>query len=353
MTFSDWTVVDQDVNALCADAGLFALVVDARILVTGASGMIPSFLIDTLLAADAHFGLGLKVVALARNEGRGAQRFARYRGDPRFSLLVQDVCVPIRSDQRYDLIVHAASQASPKYYGVDPVGTIQANSVGTDLLLQRAVRDASRAFIMLSSAEIYGNAGQAGPMRETDMGQAVDTMNVRSCYAESKRVAETMCVAYAHQFGVPVWIFRPFHTYGPGLQLDDGRVFADLVRDVVLRRSIRLTSDGSAVRAYCYVADLVSGILHALARGTPNTAYNVGNDDAQLSVRELAELLLRLVGRPADDLQVGASAGNGYLASTVSKIVPDTSRLRALGWRPAVPPEVGFKRMIQFYEQNR
>ena len=160
-------------------------------------------------------------------------------------LLVQDVCEPVALDEPIHFIVHAASQASPKYYGTDPVGTLSANVLGTYHLLNLAATHRVEAFLFFSSGEVYGQvAPERIPIRETDYGY-LDPTDVRSCYGESKRMGETMCVAWAHQFGVPAKIVRPFHTYGPGMRLDDGRVFADFVADIVHDRDIVLKSDGA------------------------------------------------------------------------------------------------------------
>src|SRR5262249_53731189 len=159
-------------------------------------------------------------------------------------LIVQDVCQPVTIDGPVDYIVHAASQASPKYFGRDPVGTLSANVLGTRHLLELARQKQSRGFLYFSSAEVYGQLDPARiPAPESACGP-VDPLDVRSCYAESKRMGETMCVCWAYQYGVPARIVRPFHTYGPGMALDDGRVFSDFVAAIVQERDIVLTSNG-------------------------------------------------------------------------------------------------------------
>ena len=167
---------------------------------------------------------------------------------------------------------------------------------------------------------------------------------MRSCYAESKKMGETMCVAWQHQYGVPVKILRIFHTYGPGLALDDGRVFCDFVADLVGGRDLKLTSDGMAIRAYCYLGDAVAGYLAVLLKGK-NEAYNVGNSRMAVSVRELAERLVALF--PEKELRLRHTPPEyaaGHLHNGVSRICPDTSKLEALGWEPRHSIESGFRR---------
>ena len=131
------------------------------------------------------------------------------------------------------------------------------------------------------------------PTRETEYGY-LDPATVRACYGESKRMGETLCVAYHAQYGVPAKIVRPFHTYGPGMDLSDGRVFADFVADLVARRDLVMKSDGRAQRAFCYLADATVGFFTVLLRGEAGAAYNVGNPDAEVSILELARTLANL-----------------------------------------------------------
>jgi nucleoside-diphosphate-sugar epimerase len=249
-----------------------------------------------------------------------------------------------------DYIIHAASQASPKYYGQDPVGTLSANVFGTHHLLRLAREKRSRGFLFFSSAEVYGEVNPRQiPCPESVYG-SVDPMQVRSCYAESKRLGETLCVAWAHQHGVPARIVRPFHTYGPGMALDDGRVFSDFVADVAAGRDIIMRSDGTAVRAYCYLADAVAGYFTVLLKGQNGQAYNVGNNRAEASVLELAKRLVALY--PEKNLkviQVAEPPRPGYLASKVSRVSPDTTKIEALGWRPVHSLESGFRRTIHSF----
>ncbi|MDB4887190.1 MAG: dTDP-glucose 46-dehydratase [Gemmatimonadetes bacterium] len=324
------------------------------VLVSGANGFLPAYLVESLLYRNESSGAApTSVIALVRNAARAEQRFARYLGRDDLTLLVQDVTEPARITGPVHVIVHAASQASPKYYSTDPVGTLSANVLGTHHLLSLARAKRSERFLYFSSGEVYGEVGASQvPTRETDYGY-LDPTAVRSCYAESKRLGETMCVAWAHQFGVPASIVRPFHTYGPGMALDDGRVFADFVADVVARRDITMKSDGLATRAFCYLADATAGFLTVLLKGTVGEAYNVGNDGAELAIRELAEILAGLFPelglRVIHQRDVDKAAGGGYLKSTITRNCPDTTRVRALGWAPTTSVADGFRRTIQSF----
>jgi UDP-glucuronate decarboxylase len=210
--------------------------------------------------------------------------------------------------------------------------------------------DHARGFLFVSSSEVYGSVERADSITEDDYG-IVDPTQVRSCYAEGKRAGEALCVAWGHQYGIPCKIVRPFHTYGPGLLPDDGRVFSDFAFNMIRSEDIVMRSDGSARRAYCYVADAVSGFFSVLLDGEQGTAYNVANADAELSVLELAEMLVGLY--PERELRVvrqSPVAGSTYTPSTFQRLVPSVDRLKALGWRAKVSPRQGFRRMIDAYD---
>jgi UDP-glucuronate decarboxylase len=318
----------------------------ATVLVSGAYGFIPAYLVETLLYLNERRGAQLRVLALVRNREKAERRFASYAGRTDLEFIIQDVSRPVAVSGPIDFIVHAASWASPRYYGKDPVGVMEPNLFGTHNLLALGREKKVKGFLFFSSAETYGMpAPDEIPIVETFPGR-VDALNVRSCYAESKRVGETLCAAWHHQHGVPVRIARIFHTYGPGMALDDGRVFADFVANVVKGEDIRMNSEGGAVRAFCYLVDAVDGLLRILLAGQDAVAYNLGNEEAQLSVRELADLLVRLF--PDGGLKVvrAAETRAGYLPSAIDRTAPDTTRLRGLGWRPRIGPEDGFRRTV-------
>ncbi len=345
-------IIAEDVDSILAAPLPWDRLDGRTILVTGAAGFLGSYLTETLLRRNERAGNGAsRVVGLVRDGRRAAQRFSHHRHRADLRWLVQDAAEPPPGDLHADVIVHAASQASPRYYGLDPVGTMRPNVVGTDHLLRFAARCRAERFLFVSTSEVYGNVPpDRNPIREDEPG-AVDPAAVRSCYAESKRAGETLCVAYRRQMGVPTVIVRPFHTYGPGLAPGDGRVFADFVECVVAGRDIVLTSDGRALRAFCYVSDAIRGILTALFQGGDGEPYNVGNEQSESSIRALAELLvglfpdrrLKVVRQPVDEK-------SGYIPSAVARNCPDTSKLRALGWSPTIGLAEGFRRTVRSAE---
>jgi nucleoside-diphosphate-sugar epimerase len=288
------------------------------------------------------------VVALVRNLEKARQRFQHHSGRTDLLIIQADLSRKLPELQRSDFVVHAASQASPKFYGVDPVGTMGANILGVHQLLEKSLVWEPDGFLFFSSGEVYGQVQpDKVPTSENDYGY-IDICHPRSCYAESKRAAETMGVSYASQFGVQFKTVRPFHTYGPGMSLDDGRVFADFVSDIVNNRSIVMKSDGSAVRSFCYLADAVLGFFTVLFHGKRGESYNVGNPDGVLSIIQLAELLVGL--RPGLRVErMIRENDSGYFQSPISNNVPDISRIGSLGWLPKYGPVEGFERTIKSF----
>ena len=341
-------IIEEDLNRITSASLPWAEFAGRTVLISGANGFLPAYMVETLLHLNEQGGRApTHVIALVRNREKAEVRFAHYRNQTALRFLVQDVCTPVELEGPVDFVVHAAAQASPKYYGVDPVGTLSANVLGTHNLLRLAKEKQSRGFLFFSSGEVYGQVDPSRIPTKEDAYGTLDPTDVRSCYGESKRFGETMCVSWAHQYHVPAKILRPFHTYGPGMKLDDGRVFADFVADIINHRDIVMKSDGTAVRAFCYLADAVVGFFTVLLKGEVGQAYNVGNHRAEVSIRDLAHILVDLF--PEKRLRViehSEAKAPGYLRSPVVRTCPDISKARRLGWEPTTTLEDGFRRTI-------
>jgi len=324
---------------------------DKVILITGGAGFLAAYLVKALLAAKRSHKLNLRVVCVVRNPESIKFRLSQCINDEGFSFVVHDISKPLPDNfPRADFVIHSASQASPKYYGVDPVGTLTANSAGTMYLLDHAVRSEAARFLFFSSGEVYGVPKESNQsVGEQDYGY-LDPMKVRSCYAESKRIGETMCAAWAQQYGLHTSVVRPFHTYGPGMALNDGRVFSDFVADVVAKRDIVLKSDGLALRPFCYIADATIGFLTILLKGGKAQAYNVANPDAEISIGDLAVEVAGLFPERGIntryELPVDSSA---YLISPIHRSRPSIEKIRALGWFPTTGVSDGFRRTIKSF----
>jgi len=321
------------------------------VLITGANGFLPAYMVEVLLFLNENkLKNRIKVLGLVRDGEKARKRFSVYQERTDLKLIVQDVCQPINDRGAVDFIIHAASQASPKYFGADPVGTLSANVLGTYNLLELAREKNVTGFLYFSSGEVYGEVSEDKiPTKEDDYGY-VDPTNVRSCYAESKRMGENMCVSWHHQYGVPAKIVRPFHTYGPGMSFSDGRVFADFVSDVVNERDIVMKSDGLAIRTFCYLADAVIGFFTVLLKGESGEAYNVSNDKGEISIIDLAETIISLFPeRSIKVIKKKDAYSKGYLKSGITRTRPDIGKICSLGWQPQYSIRDGFERTIRSY----
>lgn len=336
--------VNDDIKEIVKDNLPWELLKDKTVLISGANGFIPSYLVHVLL----YLGF-VKVIALVRNQEKALSKFKEHLNNPKFQMIVQDVSNPILNDFHVDYIIHAASQASPKYYGIDPVGTLKANTLGTYNLLEYGVKSKIKKFIYFSSGEVYGTIDENTPKISEEYNGSFNPTLVRSCYGESKRMGENMCVCYSHQYGIPVNMLRLSHTYGPGVLLDDGRVFGDFVSNIVNNQDIILNSDGSAKRSFLYITDMIRALFYILFFGEDKQAYNIASSK-ETSILELANLLVSLY--PQKALQVKFSENvfrDGYIKSTSTRANFDTTKLEKLGWSESVSIEDGFRKMIESY----
>lgn len=321
------------------------------VLVTGASGILGTYMVETLLELNRTvLSSPARIVALVRNPITAKERFSEHMARPDFHLLIQDVCVPLPAAERPDYVLHAASQVNPGLQRDDPVGTLLPNAVGTSQLLRAVEKHSIRGFLFLSSGTVYGTNNFQTSFSESDLGY-LDLSNARASYAESKRMGEMMCVAWARQFGVPTRIVRPFHTYGPGMPLDDGRLCADFVRDILRKRPLVFHNTSSAPLSFCYLADATAAFFTVLLKGGDGEAYNVANPDASYSVRQLA-------GRLTQAFDLGSSSGNLFCRANeigspeTSGPAPSIEKISSLGWKPRTDVEEGFRRTVRSYSSG-
>lgn len=332
--FSDWTRLKNK-----------------TVLITGANGFLPAYIVETLVYLSTNFNLDIRVLALVRNYNKASVRFSHILNSPFLNILQHDISGELELTDDVHFIIHAASQASPKYYFEDPVGTLSANSIGTYHLLKFATRKNVEAFLFFSSSEVYGNILHHEYLNERDFGESNPT-DLRACYSESKRMGETMCIAFHHQYKVPVKIVRIFHTYGPGLNLDDGRVFADFVCNIVQGNNITLNSDGSAVRSFCYISDATIGFFKILLNGKDGETYNLGNPNATTSILDLAKTLISLFPERYIKLILNVKESENYLKSSINRVCPNIDKIKSLGWIPTINITEGFTRTIKSFENE-
>lgn len=312
------------------------------VLVTGATGMLASYVTWLLLYLHEHERINVNVVALCRNPQKAEPYFGDFVQKPYFHLLIQDVCEPIQYEGPIDYVFHLAGNASPHFINTDPVGIMKANLIGTMNVLELAREKQTAKVLFASTREVYGKNEEAELLDEQAFG-TLDPLDNRSCYPESKRAAETLLKSYFLQYGVVFNTIRIAHAYGPTMNFgNDGRVMADLLGDVVAGRNIILKSTGEAIRAFLYVTDAVTGLMTVLFHGESAQTYNLANETEPISIRDLAQ---RLASSRTDIvLQVIVSTDRpqmGYCAYRRTAL--DTTALEHLGWRPQIPLAEGLQ----------
>jgi nucleoside-diphosphate-sugar epimerase len=356
----------EDLDAICTDlASEFGAMSGGRLLVTGGGGFLGYYLVQSVLHWNDTRAAGARIeVTVYDNYVRGVPEWLEaLRGRPDLQLRRIDLIDPLPQDMGvFDYIVHAAGIASPIYYRAHPLKCIDANINGLRNLLDYAVaaRDAGRAlrgFLFYSSSEIYGDpAAAAIPTPETYRGN-VSCTGPRACYDESKRFGETLCVTYAKQEGIPVRQARPFNNYGPGLKITDGRVIPDFAKDIFAGRDIVMLSDGSPKRTFCYATDAITGYFKVLVRGGAGEPYNIGIDRPEISVAQLADMVVRaaaeLVGYRGK-VVLGRSNEADYLIDNPNRRCPVIDKARTeLGFDPKVLIEDGIYRSLIWYSHNQ
>lgn len=297
-----------------------------NVLVAGATGLIGGTVVDVLMHRKP---LDFDVYACGRNEERARRRFAAWWTNPHFHFLKHDVTRLLEGSEDFHFVIDAASGASPQLYVSDPVGIVRANILGVDALLERGRHHHLEKFVYVSSGEVYGEGD--GRAFTEDYSGYVDPMSVRACYPSSKRAAETLCVAYGHEYGLDVSVARPSHVYGPYFTESDNRVYAQFIRNVLMGEDIVMKSDGMKFRSWCYVVDCASALLYILLKGENGKAYNVADESSNRTIRDLAQMIASIAGREVRIAlpQDTASAGG----TPITKAVFDTSRLQHLGWQ--------------------
>ena len=351
--FFDSAVIEADMRDIYDRDIPWCVLQRHTVLVTGATGMLASYLIFFLIYLNEYHRADIRIIVQVRSREKAMARFGKYARKDYFLIVTHDLCTPwdVKEDIHY--IIHAASLASPQYYGTIPVEVAAPNAIGTYHLLSLAHRQRVKAFLFFSSGDVYGLIrSDTGNITENDFG-AMDPLALHSCYGESKRMAETWCRLFYTEYQVPAKIARIAHTYAPTMDLDqDPRVFASFMKCIRDGHDIVMHSDGSACRPFAYITDAVAGFFFILLCGQPGEAYNVANDKAFLSIYELAQIMTCL--RPELRLRVVCESRDGtYLENVLNRANrPVADKLRALGWTCHFGVEEGFQRVWDYLQEQ-
>ena len=302
---------------------------DSSVMITGASGLIGSYLTDILLLCNKEKKANITIYAIDLNVERMKNRFEGQITDQLF-LIEHNVNDIPSFDFQADYIIHAASNAFPAAFNNDPVGTIMSNIQGTKNLLDYGKAHDTKRFLYISSGEVYGQGDLSLDSFDESYSGYVDPISPRSCYPNSKRCAETLCVSYTKQFGLDTVIVRPSHTYGANATSSDNRANVQFVNNAVKGEDIVLNSAGNQLRSYTYIADTASAILTVLTKGESCNAYNIANEDSIVTVAGFAKIVAECAGVKVifTDPDEVAKAER----TPIAKQVLDNGKLRELGW---------------------
>ncbi len=322
---------------------------DCRFLITGACGMIGSYMVDVLMSANVRYNLNLQILAMGRRPEQAQSRFASYWNDgDHFRFVCGDVNAAIPPQERMvDYIFHAASNTHPVAYATDPIGTICTNIIGTNNLLQFAAEHHCKRFVFASTVEIYGeNRGDCDYFSESDCGY-IDCNTLRAGYPESKRAGEALCQAYKKQKELNVVIPRLPRVYGPTLLSSDTKALSQFMRKAVDGEDIVLKSEGSQFFSFLHVADAVSGVLYCLFYGENGEAYNISSRQSDITLRELATKIAELAGRKVVFELPNQTEKAGF--SKATKAVMDSTKINAIGWEASMGIEDGLKSCYELF----
>lgn len=339
-------VLEDDLKTIIAEDLSWEKLKNKTVMITGASGMVGSYMLYVLLMLNDEKHYGIKVDAVMRNANKLPEEI-RNRED--VNVVVADVTKDIPDVGDIDYIIHAASPASPLIMQNQPVETIAANTIGTFKTLELAKEKNAEGYLFISSREIYGQPDEGQEFFYENTYGFVDQLNPRSCYSEGKKAAETMCVCFHEEYGLNTKIARLAHTYGPGMSIYDGRVQADFLKNVYHNEDIVLKSEGTAVRTYTYIADAIAGMYRILL-DSEDIVYNIGNEAGKVSIRDLAEILVSIYPERGLKLVFDIPEGGTKGTAPYTLGILSSEKLRKLGWNPKYSVKDGFKRTLEYLE---
>ena len=341
-------ILNQDLEMIVNEKINWEKLKGKTVLITGASGMVGSYMLYVLTKLNDLYNYKIKAIAMVRNPKKLLPEIVA-RAD--VDVVVHDVTEKYETAEKIDYIIHAASPASPLIMQNQPVETIAANTIGTFNTLQLAKEKQAEGYLFISSREIYGQPYEGQEFFTEDTYGFVDQLNPRSCYSEGKKAAETMCVSFAAEYGLNVKIARLAHTYGPGMSIYDGRVQADFLKNIVHNEDIVLKSTGTAVRTYTYIADAIVG-MYKILLDSEDIVYNIGNEAGKVSIRELAEIMVSIY--PERNLKLVFDIPEGGTKGTAPYTlgILSSEKLRGLGWKPRYSVKDGFRRTLEFLESE-
>lgn len=312
-------------------------------LVTGATGLIGSCLIDVLVAANKK-GSSFKIYALGRSKEKITKRFGN-----EVVPVEQDIAIPLNEEVSFDYIIHCASNADPKSYALQPVETIITNVIGIKNVLDYCKKHLCTRMLLTSTFEVYGSIDGCSSYHE-EMSGVIDQTVLRNGYPESKRCCELLLRSYVDEYKVNAVIVRLPSVYGPTMLNSDSKAHAQFIKNALNHKDIVLKSKGEQRRTYCYVVDAVSGLFKVLFDGTTGESYNISNENSVASIAEVARTCAEIAGTKVIFDMPDEIEAKGFSRS--KDCILDNSKLRRLGWSAKYSLHDGLAETIVFLEEE-
>lgn len=336
----------QDIDTLLNESLAWQKLQNKSIMLSGATGLIGSFLIDVIMEKNIRDGLNCTVYALGRNKQKAMKRFLKFVDDPHLVFVSYDVKEPLEMDcvGKVDYVLHLAANTHPMLYATDPIGTITTNLVGAQNMLEFSVEHNATRFLFASSNEMYGENRGDVELFDEDYCGYINCNTLRAGYPESKRCSEALCQAYKQQKGLNVVIARLTRSYGPTMNMSDTKAVSQFIKKGIAGEDIVLKSEGTQHYSYTYMADAVSGLLWILLAGENGEAYNIADESGDIQLRDLAANIAAINGKNVVFEIPDAVEASGY--SRVTKARLNGGKLKKLGWAPQYDIKTGMERTI-------
>jgi nucleoside-diphosphate-sugar epimerase len=344
-------IVQEDLEIISQENLPWGQFRNSTILITGSTGYIGGWVVETLFYLNQKFKLNLKILLVGKSVDNIKKKFEKHLGDSYYTsfifsnldLSVVSECHDYLGDVNY--VFHCAGIADPVVYTKNPVGTVKINTLGTMILLD-ALSSNCKGFLFLSSGWANGIVTDNQiPTKETDYGK-LDTMDVVSCYGESKRMGENICASYYKQYFIPTKVARISYAYGPMMNLDnDNRVVASFISSIIKNQKIIMNSEGRATRSFCYISDIVTALFTILLKGCNGQVYNASNG-TENSIKDVIFWIREYFLEKYDNIDISFEK-DGIFRPNRTCLSGD--KLKKLDWQPKYDLEEGIKRTVESY----
>ena len=335
----------EDIRLIVDDLKEFHNELEGKtVLIAGGKGFLGTYFTNVLIKINEVLSTSMKIVVMdnmitSKNKENNSN----------ITFLEHDISKNFDFDGDLDYIIHGASIASPPTYRKFPIKTIDVNYQGTRNLLELARKKKVKSMLFLSSSEIYGDP-ELIPTPESYVGK-VSCTGPRACYDESKRLAETISILYFEQYQIPIKIARPFNVYGPYLNLNDGRIIPDFMKNAINKSEIIIHSDGTPTRSFCYVSDAMKAFFRLLFSKHNGIICNVGNNE-EVSVNDVAKMIEKTLDKTIS-LKTIKSSDPNYTKDNPQRRCPDLSLIKkSVNYTPQISFEEGLKRVYNWYKGN-